>query len=557
MFHKLLQRQLKKHFGAFHEIPKTLLPLLHDISYAYDHLEKDRNVIEHALEVSSNEMTELVNTLRNETLELKKAHHELDTLFRNIEEVSFSIDIKNRRVIQMSDACQKVYGYFPEQFVNNINLWREVIHPDDLPIIKDHDKELAEGKAVRNEYRIIHKDQRIRWVETKVIPTINSKGELVRIDGIANDITDRKHAEIQLHQSEERYRTIVETAQEGIWLVDEDYLTIFVNKKLCEMLGYEPEEMIGRPNTDFMDEVGKTWVMRTREKRRQGHYENQTLDLRFVTKNGKYLWASLSTAAILDKDGQYRGGLAMVTDIMERKKSEGKAVELIEQLQGKNKELRQFTYILSHNLRAPVVRILGLANLFKESPQQTDFLEHIVNEVTNLDTVVKDINAIIAARDADSEKREYIDFEQEVELVKKGLQEAIDESKASITTDFHESSGMITVRSFFYNISYHLLSNALKYRLPEVPLHIHLQTSVNERYLCFSIKDNGLGIDLTQHGEKLFGLYKRFHRGPYPGKGIGLILVKTQAETLGGKIEVESKVNEGSTFKVFLPRSDK
>jgi PAS domain S-box-containing protein len=122
--------------------------------------------------------------------------------------------------------------------------------------------------------------------------------------------------------SEARYRQIIETAHEGIWLVDHAYRTTFVNKKLCEILGYSADEMLGRENIEFMDDDGIAVALDARERRRRGIGE--VLELTMRTKNGKRLWASLSTAAILDRNGKFTGGLAMVTDITNRKLAEEK-----------------------------------------------------------------------------------------------------------------------------------------------------------------------------------------------------------------------------------------
>jgi signal transduction histidine kinase len=101
---------------------------------------------------------------------------------------------------------------------------------------------------------------------------------------------------------------------------------------------------------------------------------------------------------------------------------------------------------------------------------------------------------------------------------------------------------------------YNLFSNAIKYRDPTRPLIIQIESGQEEQFICLSFQDNGLGIDLQKFGDKIFGLYNRFHTGVVPGKGIGLNLIKTQVETLGGKIELNSKPGEGCLFKVYFPR---
>ncbi|HKR03752.1 MAG TPA: ATP-binding protein, partial [Bacteroidia bacterium] len=179
-------------------------------------------------------------------------------------------------------------------------------------------------------------------------------------------------------------------------------------------------------------------------------------------------------------------------------------------------------------------------------------LENVAIEITDLDNIVKDMNTTISVRD-EKKKKEYITFETELNLIKRVLESEIIQSKAFITSDFQNPEGMVTVKSYLYSIMYNLLSNAIKYRSPEVPLIIHLQTRQDKDFICLSVKDNGMGIDMEKNGDKIFGLYNRFHGKKIEGKGIGLNLVKAQAESLGGEVKVESTLNYGSTFKIFLP----
>src|SRR5215813_8426138 len=127
----------------------------------------------------------------------------------------------------------------------------------------------------------------------------------------------RQGAEAALRNSELQYRRIVETACEGIWTIDAEGLTTFVNGRMAEMLGYLPDEMIGRSLFDFLDEEGRINARKGLQKRREGHAGHY--DLRFTRKDGSHLWAFLSTAPILDDAGRYEGSLAMIADISDRK----------------------------------------------------------------------------------------------------------------------------------------------------------------------------------------------------------------------------------------------
>jgi len=251
---------------------------------------------------------------------LEVAHQELMTFFNAMDEVFFSVDVINLKVIQISDGCEKLYGYKTADFLANNRLWFELIHPEDKHIVDDEDEILLRGEQVNKQYRIIRRDNAVRWVENKIIPGFDESGKWVRIDGMTWDITLRKEAEEKQRQDEVRYRQIVETAQEGIWTIDEHNKTNFVNKKMADILGYTPQEMIGKEPYYFMDEAGKQEAIARITGRRNGITEN--VDARYVSKSGAEVWANLSANPIFDPAGKYKGTLAMLTDITQRKLNE-------------------------------------------------------------------------------------------------------------------------------------------------------------------------------------------------------------------------------------------
>ncbi|WP_256014291.1 sensor histidine kinase [Desertivirga xinjiangensis] len=242
--------------------------------------------------------------------------------------------------------------------------------------------------------------------------------------------------------------------------------------------------------------------------------------------------------------------------IHDRKKVEEERDKIMRDLIGRNNNLKQFSYIVSHNLRSPINRILGLAAIFKnekdDAGQKQMLIQYIENEAINLNNVVKDLTTIVSYQDLGLAAREDIIFEDELKIILQSLENEITRSQALITSDFQSAQKFKSVRGYFYSILYNLLSNAIKFGNPAKPLKIHVKTTHIENYLCLSVSDNGLGIDLDKHRDELFGLYSRFH-ALVPGKGMGLNLVKTQVETLGGKIQVDSSPNIGSTFFIYLP----
>lgn len=255
-----------------------------------------------------------------------------------------------------------------------------------------------------------------------------------------------------------------------------------------------------------------------------------------------------------NSSGDIIGGTNMLVDITERKNSEEKTDRLVNHLQLRNQQMEQFAYMISHHLRAPIARILGLASIFNNNPEEDGFIiEKIKESTVELDQVVQDINVVVSARDPGEEKYEYVDFSTQVNSVKEALKEPIRESNALITMDFQQYKGITTIQSYVSGIINNLLSNAIKFRIPDTQPRIHLQTSVSENFVCISVSDNGRGIDLYKNASHIFTIYKKFHNDPIPGKGVGLYLVKAQAEALGGRVEAVSKINEGAEFRVYLP----
>ena len=158
-----------------------------------------------------------------------------------------------------------------------------------------------------------------------ILDIIPIKGEgYVNIYG--KYITERKRAELKLKESEENYRTLIENAQEGIWTIDENSITSFVNPKMAEMLGYAQDEMLGKHLFDFMNERSIVIANRNLERRKQGIKEQH--DFEFLNKNGTLIYAILETSPLMDEEGNYKGAVAFVTDITARKNAENEIVNL-------------------------------------------------------------------------------------------------------------------------------------------------------------------------------------------------------------------------------------
>lgn len=227
-----------------------------------------------------------------------------------------------------------------------------------------------------------------------------------------------------------------------------------------------------------------------------------------------------------------------------------------------NNELTQFSYTVSHNLRGPVASLIGLLNLLDRKippAKQGEIIDHISQSVFSLDSIIRDLSSIIDYRHAVSQFKRKVVLEEEVDKILDVLKKTIDDANAVVDTDFGAAPDILTVRAMINSILYNLISNAIKYRSPERRPHLRISSGLEDGFLRIDVSDNGLGLDIEKFSQKLFGLYKRFHTHA-EGKGLGLFLVKLQAEALEGRVQVKSTLGVGTTFSVFIkipdPRND-
>jgi len=174
---------------------------------------------------------------------------------------------------------------------------------------------LKEGKTVRDERRIKRKDGTL--IDVELSAKMLKDGNTILF---GRDMTDHKKAQRALMESEKKYRQIVETAQEGIWLIDENHKTTFVNDKMCQILEYTQKEMIGKEIFYFMDEEGKQLATKLMEGKKAGKSDNRTF--KYISKSGKEIWANVAANPFISETGEYKGGMAMVADITKIKKAE-------------------------------------------------------------------------------------------------------------------------------------------------------------------------------------------------------------------------------------------
>jgi signal transduction histidine kinase len=251
----------------------------------------------------------------------------------------------------------------------------------------------------------------------------------------------------------------------------------------------------------------------------------------------------------------YQQNKNLSTELIEKNKE---LTETNNELIKHNNELRQFSYTVSHNLRGPVASLMGLLKLFQIqdfSEENAEIFQHVESSTLRLDNIIKDLSKIIDIRHDIFHIRQQISLEHEINEILEVLNREIESNNISLNINLGKCGIIYSVRPMVHSILYNLISNAIKYRSPERNSKISITSSEDEKYYIIEVMDNGLGIDMNRDKDNLFKLYKRFHHHT-EGKGLGLYLVKLQAEALGGSISVSSELNRQTTFTVKLKKPE-
>jgi len=271
---------------------------------------------------------------------------------------------------------------------------------------------------------------------------------------------------------------------------------------------------------------------------------------------GESEWYNISLNAIKDHQDKTIGLCCSAVKITAAKLAEIERTRITEDLVQRNNDLEQFSYIVSHNLRAPLANITGLAHILRHTDlplkEQVETEDFLFQSVLKLDDIVMDLNHILQVRREIKEKKEKIVLPELFSDILTGFHLVIERENIQVLTDFSEAAELFSIKSYLYSIFLNLVSNSIKYRQPDKSLIIEIKSWIENDKLTIWFKDNGRGIDLTTKINEIFGLYKRFHPD-IEGKGVGLFMVKSQVRTLGGDIDVQSQPGAGTAFLIWIP----
>lgn len=480
--------------------------------------------------------------------ELRLSVEKFSSVFSSANDAIFIINSSNGMIMDYNSRSSELTGYRMKELIG--------LHNSEL-FPKKHKKEveifLSQQLSMDN---YIVNETNIKTKNGTIIPVEVASGKKFKIDNqtylvcFFRDISERKNVAEKMNMlslaASETTDTIVIANPQG--------LAVWVNTAYLELTGFSMEEILGK-KPGYLSKGPETERLTT-DKMKKAIEDKQSIKVTVLnyTKNKEKYWFELNITPVFDSNNECVNFIGVGRNVTNRKEKEIELKRLLEVTSDQNNKLFNFAHIVSHNIRSHASNLSMLVDIMEDAEDEEEKLSYfdLFKEGTDkLSETIEYLNEIITVQKNSNIEKTGILLREEIEKTKSALSLSIKESKITIINSIPENLVVYAIPAYLDSILLNLLSNAIKYKSKNHKTILEIGYEINEEYTILKFKDNGLGIDLKKNGHKIFGMYKTFH-GNEDAKGIGLFITKNQIEAMGGKIEVESTVNEGSEFKIYL-----
>jgi signal transduction histidine kinase len=391
---------------------------------------------------------------------------------------------------------------------------------------------------------------------TYIIHNVTDVTELVLLDKHKNEITE-KHSTLIVEsiENKDRHTVVLDSINIGAWESDLIKNTHWHSLKLFELFGYDREipewdfdlfisHVVPQDRDFVIEQINEAYLK-----------DNFILQYRIRrADNDEMRWIQVLGFNEKDTEGQTVKMHGVLKDITNRKKNEERIINYASMLETKNIQLMDFSNIVSHNLRGPLVNLANLVELLKvikDEEGHNDIVDKINYVVNDLSETFNELVESIQIRSDKGIKSENINISEFVNTTLQSFKNEIEIQQPEIKLNFKEAPFIYYPEQYMKSLLYNLISNAFKYKSPDRKLKLSLESKDLNEYTLFSVSDNGLGLDANLHKDNLFKIRKTFHSHPN-AKGFGLFMSKSQVEAMGGEIWMESKPGVGTTIYVQL-----
>jgi PAS domain-containing protein len=405
------------------------------------------------------------------------------------------------------------------------------------------------------EYRVQLPNKGLRWIKVSAKTEKLENGDVIFF-GTQTDITDFKNDQENHRISEARNQFANMASNVGVW--DWNLVTnkVFYSAESLKIL--EIDE-----NGESLTDDPEKWDDRVHPDDLEAYFGN--IQLHFDQKipyyetyhrvlcNGKYKWI-LDRGKVIsrDEDGKPLRIVGTHTDVSSQKIREQDLKETLELVNEQKNKLLNFAYIVSHNLNSHTGNLRSLLNMRVSEIMKLEEIFPLIETVSkDLDDTLEDLFELIEVQGDQNKEKISLNIDECLSKVFSVLVDDIRKKNIKIENKVPKSVFVDFIPAYLESILLNLTTNAIKYAKSNEDTIIQYSMDYNDDFKILSVKDNGIGINLEKYKEHIFGLYKTFHKNEN-SRGIGLYITKNQIESMGGKIEVESEVGKGTTFKIYF-----
>lgn len=486
--------------------------------------------------------------------ELATSELKFRTIFNQASIGMVRVETSTGRFLETNRRFRELCGYSSAELSKMS--FREVSEPSEISENVKLMRQLLNGeiREYSREKRLIKKNGEVLWIKLSVSPLWKKNTSGNTHIAIIEDITERVRAQEELMQNEKRYRALVENGGEIVTIFNKQGKTIYSSPAIKNIAGYAEKEVQGVDLSTLVHPMDVEELDNQIAKARMSpNTPISGVTIRAKNKNGDWRWAESTITNLLD-DPAINGYVGNFRDVSEKKEAEINLNKSYQMVMEQNRRLLNFSYIVSHNLRSHSSNIQAILSLYNT----TDIVEERSNYIGLLSKVgdalnetlddLSEVVSISANIDLNVEKLKINDYlDKTIDLI----QVQIDKKGAIIEREVPDDMIVEFNSAYLESVLLNFLTNALRYSEPERPLKIIITGIKKNGTWVLSITDNGIGIDLKRHGDKLFGLYKTFTHSK-SSRGVGLFITRNQINAMGGKVSVESTVGVGTTFKVYF-----
>jgi PAS domain S-box-containing protein len=433
-----------------------------------------------------------------------------------------------------------------------LNFYKEGEHRQRVTAIVNRAIETGEGYDM--EAILVTTSGKELWVRI-IGNTEFENGRCVKLFGTIQDIDEDKRIKLELQRSEERFKGAFENSTIGMAMVSPEGKWLKVNRQLIDCLGYSAEELNGKTFQDITHPDDLQADLDLVAQVLAGEIQNYQMEKRFFHKNGDIIWVLLSVSLVRNNDGVPLHFVSHVQDITDKKQKEEQIKETLDVVSQQNNRLLNFAYIVSHNLRTHSGNFQSLINLVNDphtdAEERVHYLQLLQDVSGQLNETILNLNDVVSIQSNMHLQKVQVNLSSYINKTINVLTGEITRHNAIINNMVDDGVEIDYHPAYLESILLNFLTNSIRYRSKTRSPEVCINYAHNGKGGILTISDNGVGIDMKKHGQNLFGMYKTFH-GNSDAKGVGLFITKNQVEAMGGKIEVQSHVDRGTTFEVHL-----